>query len=347
MKHALELNTHHTKVREGHLRLPDTANDTLAIDILGSLPKSGVYTKILVVICTYSRFTRAYALSSGTAKEVAKHLREHFQQYGEPRRIISDNAGAFISKEFQDFLSELQIHHHLITPYNPSSNLAENAIKNVLSLLRIHSANKPGEWHKSLVLICKMLNEGFNLTLKERPYFLYFGRDPKLMFKNNLDPSLTPDDAFTRTQYARELVQTIMEKEYDRRDNKATGKYSTYNTGDVIFLRKHFVNDPGYKVKYPFYGPFRIVDIIGNTVRLLNLTTGIEKRASMRHLKIFRYQDMSKTDHSNVDQIFPDENDYDDDADEPPTDPKPITDEDSKKDEPVQHRMTLRSRKAK
>ena len=123
------------QVIPGKLKIPPRAGHTYAIDIVGSLPKSGVYFKILVVVCTFSRYVVAAPLVTGSASEVIKRLEEFFDILGHPEALVSDRAGAFTGLEFEGYLGEYVI-HHLTTPYSPRSNaLAERSIRSILSVL--------------------------------------------------------------------------------------------------------------------------------------------------------------------------------------------------------------------
>ena len=118
------------RVLEGHLVIPPDAGHTYAIDIVGSLPKAGQYRKILVIVCTFSRFTAAAPLSAGSAVEVINALEKIFPLMGYPAQIVSDNAGNFTSDYFLDYLKGKGIEHQLTTPYTPTGNaLAERSIR--------------------------------------------------------------------------------------------------------------------------------------------------------------------------------------------------------------------------
>ena len=296
--------------------MPPYPNHTIAIDILGGLPKSGKYNQILVIVCAYSRFTKAMPMSSGTAAEIMGCLNTFFEFYGEPSYIISDNAGSFLSMKFEEFLAEplINIKHHLITPYNPRSNLAERLIRDILSLLRIVTRDNPLNWHTYLPQVNRAINYGFNLTLKERPATLFFGREPKPSMLNcDKAESLSYlsdndiNEKYLKIKYIRDLVQLELGKVHNKRDRQweTTGRLSTYELNDIVYLKRNFVGDKSYKLKFQYCGPFKVTEIMGNTVVLLNLSNGKERRASMRNIKIFKQHDLTPKDHPNIQKIYP------------------------------------------
>ena len=297
------------QVIPGHLVIPPRAGHTWAIDILGSLPKSGFYSKILVSICTFSRFTRAVPLTTGAAVEVIKRLEDLFHVYGVPEVLVSDRAGAFTGNEFEEYFKYRNIHHHRTTPYSPRSNaLAERSVRNVLSILRILCQDKPKNWHSYLPTLCGAINEGFHTSLRERPFFLFFSRDPTPSFSILRDSSINcnSDERYLIAKYSYELASKVLESEQRQRDEKVnSGNTITYNVGDIVYLQRRFVNEKAHKLKYPYEGPYRITDISGNTVVVKSLASNKEKRASMRDLKIYKGSLLTKNDNKNVDKAFP------------------------------------------
>ena len=304
--------SNNNQVRGGHLRLPPGPGHTLAVDILGGLPKSGRYNQILVVVCAYSRFTKLYPMSSGTATEIIECLSKFFSDYDEPSYIISDNAGSFVSTKFEEFLADplKSIKHHLITPYNPSSNLSERIIRDVLSLLRVLTRDNPKNWHEYLPQVATAINLGFNTTLQERPFTLFFGHEPKpsiIDSKKTFSSNLDINENYMKTQYARDLVELQLSKAHQERDKKwqTTGRLTTYETNDIVYLKRRFVADKAHKIRFAYIGPFKVTNIIGNSVVLLNLANGKLRRASMKNLKIYKHTDLTPSDHINVNKAFP------------------------------------------
>ena len=298
------------RVLEGHLAIPPRAGHTYAIDIVGSLPKVGTSRKILVVVCTYSRYTFAEDISAGTAAEVITKLDKLFHLIGFPEELVSDNAGNFTSELFESYLNSNGIEHQFTTPYNPTGNaLAERTIRSVLTLLRVLVKDKPRNWPDFLKHVCLAINTGFNLTLRERPYYLYFNRDPNPKYKalRQVGTEVERDEQIQRNRYAHEMVAEELEKEHQTRDKKlqASGRLTTYKESDIVYLQRRFVSDQAHKIKYPYVGPFRVKEVMGNSVRLLSLTTGKEKRASMRSIKLFKGNTLTRTQNKNIEKVFP------------------------------------------
>ena len=334
------------RVIEGHLVVPPRAGHTWAIDIVGSIPKVGNFSKILVSVCTLSRFTCAVPLASGTAGEVIKKLENTFHILGYPEMLISDNAGAFTGAEFSNYLKSHNIRHHLITPYNPRSNaLAERSIQSVLSILRVLCEDKPSDWPNHLPMVCTAINTGFSTSLRERPYFIFFGRDPVTKFGilKTINGGSDKNEIYQMTKYVHELAAKILEKNIESHKSEINkGNYKSFTMGDIVYLQKRFVDKKGYKLHFPFYGPFRVTEVSGNTVLLKCLESGKIKRASMRDIKLFKGEVLTKNDNKNVGRLYPihDKTPVDgcDMVDTPVSDNNPAD---------IVHPYSLRPRKAK
>ena len=202
------------------------------------------------------------------------------------------------------------IKHHLITPYNPSSNLSERIIRDVLSLLRVLTRDNPKNWHEYLPQVATAINLGFNTTLQERPFTLFFGHEPKpsiIDSKKTFSSNLDINENYMKTQYARDLVELQLSKAHQERDKKwqTTGRLTTYETNDIVYLKRRFVADKAHKIRFAYIGPFKVTNIIGNSVVLLNLANGKLRRASMKNLKIYKHTDLIPSDHINVNKAFP------------------------------------------
>ena len=100
----------------------------LHIDFKG--PVSG--RTYLVVVDAYSKYPEVVNMSSTTAIETVKVLREIFSRHGLPEMIVSDNGPQFISDEFPKFCDMNGICHRRSAPYKPSTNGQAERIVQVL-----------------------------------------------------------------------------------------------------------------------------------------------------------------------------------------------------------------------
>lgn len=87
----------------------------LHVDYVGFLVKSKRGNMhILVIVATFTRYLRLYAVKTTDARETTRCLQKFILQYGGPKVIISDRETAFPADEFTDFCVKYYITHKQI-----------------------------------------------------------------------------------------------------------------------------------------------------------------------------------------------------------------------------------------
>ncbi|KAG5886201.1 hypothetical protein JTB14_028032 [Gonioctena quinquepunctata] len=106
----------------------------LHIDFAG--PTQG--SLFLIVVDSFSKWLEVRVVPSTSFQSAISVLRELFATHGVPLVIVSDNATAFTSSEFQIFLTNNLIRHARIAPYHPASNgEAERMVQTTKHLLKM------------------------------------------------------------------------------------------------------------------------------------------------------------------------------------------------------------------
>ena len=83
----------------------------------------------LVIMDAHTKWMEVHSTSSSTSTATIELLRRTFASLGLPE-VVSDNAAAFTSTEFTDFLQRNGIRHVWTPPYHPASNgLMERAVQ--------------------------------------------------------------------------------------------------------------------------------------------------------------------------------------------------------------------------
>lgn len=84
------------------------------------LPLAGHYRYMLVLVCTFSGWVKAFLTRTEKAQEVL--LRNIIPRFGLPLTLASENGPAFIAKIVQELTQLLKIKWKLHTPYWPQSS---------------------------------------------------------------------------------------------------------------------------------------------------------------------------------------------------------------------------------
>jgi hypothetical protein len=109
---------------------PTVAMQSISTDLA---EKDGI--SYLITVCRYSGYPFVHKLKSTVTTTVIGRLESIFDDYGWPRRILSDGGPQFRT-EFNTFCNQHFIEHILTSPYHAQSNgLAEAAVKNMKHLI--------------------------------------------------------------------------------------------------------------------------------------------------------------------------------------------------------------------
>ena len=84
----------------------------------------------LIAVDDFSKWPEIIEMTSTTAANTIKVLRDMFARYGLPEQLVSDNGLQFVSSEFCEFCKSNRIKHYHVAPYHPASNgLAEHMVQ--------------------------------------------------------------------------------------------------------------------------------------------------------------------------------------------------------------------------
>lgn len=112
--------------------IPDHTWSHVYIDHIGPLSLSKNKKRYcLVVLDGFSKWLEIVSLSRATAELTKRALEKIWSRFGPPTYLISDNARCFVGNVMRHSTMKWGIKHVKTSPYQPSSNPAERAIKNI------------------------------------------------------------------------------------------------------------------------------------------------------------------------------------------------------------------------
>ena len=96
---------------------------------------------------SFSRYCKMYPIPNKEAITVAKVLMDqHFNVYGLPDQLHSDNGKEFVNNLWRELFSEFKIQHTTTLPYNLSSNPVESLHRTIIAMLRRRGDGIQDNW---------------------------------------------------------------------------------------------------------------------------------------------------------------------------------------------------------
>ncbi|CAI5669158.1 unnamed protein product, partial [Oreochromis niloticus] len=165
----------------GHL-LASRPNEILAIDFTMLEPSRSGVENVLVMTDVFSKYTVAVPTRDQRASTVAQALlTEWFFKFGVPSRLHSDQGRNFESLVMQQLCKLYRGAKSRTTPYHPVGNgQCERFNRTLQNLLWTLPSSRKRDWAACLphVLFCYYSTP--HQGTGESPFFLMFGRDPRL-----------------------------------------------------------------------------------------------------------------------------------------------------------------------
>ena len=159
---------------------------------------------LLVIVDHFSRFAHAYPTKNKSALTAAKRLYGDFiLRFGIPSRFMSDQGGEFENRLMQELNKLCGITKSRTTPYHPQSNgTCERMNQTLLKMLRTLPESQKSRWPEFVNKMVHSYNCTQHSSTGYSPYYLLFGREPKLPLDLLLCTKKETEDV-NHHQYAR------------------------------------------------------------------------------------------------------------------------------------------------
>lgn len=158
------------------------ALELVCLDFLSLETSKGGYENILVMTDHFTRYAVAVPTRNQTAKTTAEVFFNNFViHYGLPKRLHSDQGANFESKIIKELCSLCGIERSRTTPYHPMGNgLTERFNRTLLQMLGTLTTEQKQNWKMYVGPMVHAYNSLRQETTGQTPYFLMFGRQPRL-----------------------------------------------------------------------------------------------------------------------------------------------------------------------
>lgn len=174
---------HRKQIRDLH-SIPKTPIPfhTIHADLCGPLPSILSKKKhILVITDAFTKYSKLYAVTATSTKEVTMCLNKYFEYYSRPTQIITDRGSCFTSLEFSSYLNDNNIAHHKVATGSPQANGQVERMNRILEpmLGKLSEPDRQSNWTKVLSNVEYAMNNHVSKSTKFTPSILLFGTEQK------------------------------------------------------------------------------------------------------------------------------------------------------------------------
>jgi hypothetical protein len=240
---------------------------TVAMDFITKLPKSGKYDTILTITdhdCSKAAIFIPCQETITAEGVAALYLQRVYPRYGIPAKVITDRDTRFTSKFAKGLCEALQIKQNISTAYHPQTDgQSERTNQFLETYLRFYCEERQDDWHKWLPFAEFAHNQWPNATTMKTPFDLIMGYTPRLEW--NLHPSQIPavEERLGKLEENREeAFRNILKAQRVLRMRKPGSKrFKPYQEGDQVWIEGTNLQTlyPTKKLGPKRYGPFKVL----------------------------------------------------------------------------------------
>ena len=246
--------------------------ESLAIDILGPLPKTRTGKRFLVIVTDrFTKLTQVAPLRTITAYHVAVAFCEIWVfKYGIPRTLLSDNGAQFASKFFTHVCQTLGITNVFTSAYHPQTNgQVERYNRTLLAMLRNYVNDNQDDWDVYASALTYAYNTSVHRSTRTTPFDLILSRPPPpFSLEDSADDRPLPpqevrlkfvrrlDTALRNATNALQATQERYKRDFDKRVRKTNRRL---RANDYVYLDPTSGNEKQPKLQSPAVGPYRVI----------------------------------------------------------------------------------------
>lgn len=242
--------------------------EIIAIDYLSNLPRSSKgYRNVLVIVDVFTKFIKLVPTQNCDTDSTLQGLYEFFQEHGNPKIVLSDNASYFNNDRYRQSLQERNIKAYYTTIRHPSSNVSERYVKECIKFLRIMLADNHHLWAKHLKKIEYVINNTPHLNHEQTPYYLMIGQHSPRHW--NIEEIDNLQDIY---EEVRQKLQSKADK-WQEKEGAKRKRLQEYHEGDSVLIKNYRVTNKRLKqvakLMPAYIGPYIVDQRIGDTTYIL------------------------------------------------------------------------------
>ena len=256
--------------------------DRIGVDVV-QLPMSQNGNKYAIVFMDYlTKWPEVFAAKDQTALTIAQLLVEQIiSRHGVPAELLSDRGAAFLSRLMGEVYSLMGIHKANTTAYHPQTDgLVERFNRTLINMLAKTVEQGGRDWDTRLPYVLFAYRTSLQQSTVESPFFLLYGRDPRLPTESALSPPqrrypIDVDDykseVMTKMSDAWELARKNIGKaqSQQKRQHDRSSRSVKFAVGDRVFVYMPSAKSTkAHKFARPFHGPYRVLKTYDNGVEV-------------------------------------------------------------------------------
>ncbi|KAK9071834.1 hypothetical protein SSX86_008263 [Deinandra increscens subsp. villosa] len=266
------------------LPVPQAPWTDISMDFITSLPPSKGKTAIWVIVDRLSKFAHFIPLPTHyTATSLASiFFREVYRLHGLPKTIVSDRDPIFISNFWRELFKQMGTRLLHSSAYHPQTDGQTEVVNRGLeAYLRAFVFDEPASWSRYIYLAEFSYNTSFHTSIAMTPFQAVYGREATSIHEYLKGNSKTASIDESLAEHARllSLLKSAIERARSRMVRQANKKRmdKEFNLNDYVYLRlqdyrqKSVENRRHRKLSRRFFGPYKIIERVGDTAYRLQL----------------------------------------------------------------------------
>ena len=266
------------------LPIPANAWQDVSMDFITHLPLSQGKTAIWVIIDRFTKFAHFIPLppNFGAVLLATLFLQNIYRLHGMPRSIVTDRDPLFLSNIWKELFKQIGTKLQFSTAYHPQTDGQTEVVNRCLqSYLRCFAGDEPKYWHRYLYLAEYWYNTSYHSSINMSPIQALYGQPipDVIRYRPGDSPMPSVDETISKLQRLRSIVKANLRKAQQRMVSLANvhRQDKQFQVGDMVFLKlQHYCQASvqhrlSHKLSKRFFGPFKILERIGNVAYRLQL----------------------------------------------------------------------------
>ncbi len=254
------------------LPIPSYPWEWVTADRITNLPKTKRgHTAILVVVDRLTKMAHfAPCKNQSTATDVAQIFTDIvFKSHGVPEALTTDRGPEFTNKLIAAMCEIVGTKHRKSTAYHPQTDGQTERMNRVLEdMLRHYVSPRQDNWDDLLAPLEFAVNNAFNESIQDTPFYLNYGRHPRL--PTDLNMAKKPSKNKEAVDYIGNIEKAIARAKVclqaaQQRQKKYADAHRVdlqFNVGDKVFLSSRHIALKAVgarKMLALWLGPFEIL----------------------------------------------------------------------------------------